>query len=154
MSSGQLARTRENFPRMKVRWRRRRARALVLKVQGIDWAAFATGVESIFDTVGGVVVSAMSTLASVAEGMARVTRETLAQWHAYLGSERHQLDLIAHRHQGDPIRHSAAVGDFFTTRALRELDALEARILYDIDLHPWQLDLLSQWATKPRHTTN
>lgn len=154
MSSGQLARTRENFPRMKLRGRRRRARALVLEVQGIDWAAFTAGIESIFDTVGGAVVSAMSTLASVAEGMARVTRDTLAQWHTYLDSERHQLDVIAHRHRGDPIRHSAAVGDFFTNRALRELDALEARILYGIDLHPWQLDLLRQWTTKPRHTTN
>ncbi len=134
---------------MKVRGRRRRTRAQVQALQGINWDEVQVGIGRAINHFGVMAATVLDAITAAAESVARVGEAWVAQWHEYLGSERYQLDLIAVKYKGDPMGHSAAVGEFFTARAHRELDDLAERIQFDrVGIHPWQRDFLKQLFRK------
>lgn len=149
MSSGQKPRTRDHFPRMKVRGARRRAAAQESASAHDVVGRFAALLESV--NAAALVVS--HALTTVSEGVALAVERERQAARAYMGSERFQLDLIAVRHRGDPIARSQAVGEYFTQRAHRELDELAreqtrrhiATRLSALGITPadWQIDLLA-----------
>lgn len=135
MSRGQLPRTREFFPRMKVRGGRRRAaqRGVVsVDLSGVfeSMGRFAVQVGRVVAVIAEAAGSLLANAAHlVLPGFARLAVEAEeARAREYVLSERFQLDQLAHRYEGRPLEHSAAVGRFFEARAHRELDVLAHEI--------------------------
>lgn len=130
MSRGQLPRTREFFPRMKVRGGRRRAARR--GVVSVDLSGVFSAIGRFAEALRGAasaVASAAAALGSVAHlllpGLSRLAVEAgEARAREYVLSDRFQLDGLARRYEGRPLAHSEAVGRFFESRAHRELDAL------------------------------
>lgn len=154
MSRGQLPRTREFFPRMKVRGGRRRAvhRGVLFVDLSAAFDSLGQFAEALGQTFGAIVDAAAGLVWGFAHlhlpGLVRLAVE--ADEHRtreYVLSERYQLDRLARVYAGRPLAHSAAVGRFFAARAHRELDALEQSIRVQSLREAWS-------ATEDRYRAN
>lgn len=135
MSRGQRPRTREHFPKMKIRGARRRQREEVVQIERVFERVAATGFE-VFGAFAEAAAAAsialgqmfLGGIGTLFAGAEEALRRAEKERREYLGSERYRLDLIEHQHLGDPIAHLDAIAEFFAARAHRELDELLERL--------------------------
>jgi len=135
MSSGQKPRTREHFPKMKIRGARRRSQAESDEIERL-FARLATGGFSFFEAFGEALVEAVAAVGQMfsgvidvlAAGVAAAVQQEELERREYVQSERYQLDQLAVRYGADPTAHLDAIAEFFSARACRELDEVLDRL--------------------------